>query len=122
MKSLSSPLVRRRSWGQRIVLVGVLFVTVNACGDEESPGVKTGIGPEGGVVKFEELELLVPKGALARTTTITVGRAVDAQASSGLTLVAAFELGPDGLEFAVPATASVTYAGNEREPALFTSE
>jgi hypothetical protein len=122
MKNLSSALVRRRRWSERIVVVGALFVTVNACGDDESPDVATGIGPAGGVVKLEEFELVVPKGALARTTTITVKRASDAQASNGLTLVAAFELRPDGLEFAVPATARVTYAGNGQGPALFTSE
>jgi hypothetical protein len=99
-----------------------LFVVMSACGDDEPAPVEAGIGPEGGIIRFEDLELVVPQGALAQKTTITVGRAAAARASAQRDLIAAFELGPDGLQFAMPATARVAYSGSGREPALFTSD
>ncbi|MDZ7706952.1 MAG: hypothetical protein U5J97_03460 [Trueperaceae bacterium] len=74
------------------------------------------IGPGGGSVTSADgqLTLTVPPGALSTTETITI-RALGAAdlgpefggAGTAFDLQSAYELGPDGLEFAVPATVAV---------------
>lgn len=65
------------------------------------------IGPEGGRVSAPSLQLEVPAGALAGSTVIQV----DIAESDNPADLSAFDLGPDGLTFQMPATVSVSYGG-----------
>lgn len=100
-----------------------MFSIVGACGgdDADAPSTAAGIGPEGGLVRFEELELEIPEGALDTKVVIDVERADGLTATTGRRMVTAFELSPSGLTFNVPATARVAYSGSGSAPLLFTS-
>jgi len=90
-----------------------------ACSDDDDS--EAGIGPEGGVIHVQGLELEIPKGALTQKTVIHAESADDVQPINGRSVVVAFDLSPSGLVFNVPAIARVEYAGSGRDPELFTS-
>ena len=89
----------------------VLFVIVVACG-RETPGsapepgtvVSFAMDGRGGTVELGTLRLLVPPGALREPTAITVREALDKPWGA---VGPVFELGPDGLAFAVAPTLSI---------------
>lgn len=68
------------------------------------PGEAT-IGASGGTLALGQVALEVPSGALAADTVLTVAEELSPADPTGV--VAAWDFGPDGLQFAVPATLSV---------------
>ena len=89
----------------------VLFAVVLSCGREPSgatpePGtvVSFAIDARGGTVELGALRLLVPPGALREPTTITVREKLEKPWGA---VGPVFELGPEGLTFAVAPTLSI---------------
>ncbi len=84
--------------------------------DDDDTGDPTSatIGAEGGELLIEGAKLIVPAGALAEETTLTI----EEVASAGLPQVerllsAPFELGPDGTEFAKTVELQLGYDGSK---------
>lgn len=104
----------------------VALALAPACGDD-APSKSTPsageIGPAGGTVRAGELELVIPAGALGKSTLITIAPALGTTAADGREVALAFELKPDGLKFAVPAVAHIekVFASAELDPVLYLS-
>jgi len=80
----------------------VCVVVLAACSKEEEVGVSISAA-EGGTVEFQGAKLVIPAGALAEDTVITVD-VLDAagQPSEGDIVATVYDFGPDGLEFLTP--------------------
>jgi YVTN family beta-propeller protein len=97
-------------------LLGLLLATIG-CSDSNDPGgggdlVSQEIGPAGGTVRSSdgELTLIFPAGAVTQTQTITIEPLEASELGSefaAFTVERAYRLGPDGLAFQQPVTASV---------------
>jgi hypothetical protein len=104
----------------RLLSLGLLCASLAACGGGEDSGSappipaqggSADIGPAGGTVSatFEggaTVMLSVPAGALAVTTTIRID-----PATAPADALRALTLSPAGLQFATPATLSITLGG-----------
>ncbi len=78
-----------------------------ACGSNAPVVLKGTIGPEGGSLKASNgLEFVVPAGALAAKTSLTLTQ-LDAKSFTDGTAVAGVLMEPSGLQFAQPATLTV---------------
>ncbi len=90
--------------------IAAVMVTALACADAsepagpETPDGENVIGPDGGVIVFENVALDVPQGALDEPVEITVKRIEPADDAAGrdrqIVPGTAFDFGPDGLTFA----------------------
>ena len=69
------------------------------------------IGPAGGSVRILDFEVVVPQGALSKTTRIAIRLPVDPWAAEHA--VAQFE--PHGIQFAKPVTLRLPYAGTSAD-------
>ncbi|HEX7089426.1 MAG TPA: Ig-like domain-containing protein [Longimicrobiales bacterium] len=69
------------------------------------------VGPEGGTLALLDgaVTIVVPPGALPQTTTILVRPAVSPPPDPGLVPGTAYEIGPEGLIFWLPAALSLRY-------------
>ena len=99
----------------------ILCLAVAACGggDDDGDGggggggdpIVEGIGPEGGTVEGDGVELTIPAGALDEEVEIAVAE-TDAEAPDGFEAMSpVFEFTPDGLTFAEPIEVRITYDG-----------
>jgi len=109
-----------------ILLVAACLILAAGCSDETTdPGgggddpVSADIGPQGGALTSADgdFTLTVPAGALGQTTTLTIDRRTGADvpdelAAEGVTV--AYEIGPAGTAFQVPATVSLDVTGAKR--------
>ena len=91
----------------RVASLGVLLALTAACpsgGPTASQQEGTVVGPQGGTVTSADgrAQLVVPPGALAQDVAITVGPAPNAPPAA--LILATFDFGPDGTQFAIPAT------------------
>ncbi|MBI5488798.1 MAG: right-handed parallel beta-helix repeat-containing protein [Deltaproteobacteria bacterium] len=92
-------------------------VVVLACGregprNEPEPGTLVSFTMDGlgGTIEFGRLTLNIPPGALANPTSITVREALETPWGA---VGSVFDLGPDGLTFAVAPTVSIAYDESE---------
>ncbi len=69
-----------------------------------APGASAVVGPAGGTLAVGAARLVIPAGALAAATTVTLRPVAIDLPSSQRALTAAYEVGPAGLAFAAPAT------------------
>jgi len=106
---------RRAAW--------LLVVLASACGsDHAGPSDANLIGPDGGSVQIDDLELVIPKGALAKPTKITLARESGVTAIAGKEVQVSFELGPAGTVFNVPAQAFLDHGQPTGAAALYLSD
>ncbi|MDP2273954.1 MAG: hypothetical protein Q8K32_24650 [Archangium sp.] len=86
-------------------------VAVTAVGEVTGPAVTSMVGPAGGSVRSADgkLELLVPAGALAADTALSV-MPLSVTAPGGVT---AWRLGPEGTTFARPASVKISFGEAE---------
>lgn len=118
--SISSlaPTLRRSVW--------LLVALASACGsDSGEPSAAAGadvIGPDGGSVHVDALELIIPPGALSKPTKISLAREADVTPASGQEVLLSFELGPSGTVFSVPARALLDHDGPQGDAALYLSD
>ncbi|MDB4913260.1 MAG: hypothetical protein JWM95_904 [Gemmatimonadetes bacterium] len=96
----------------RTIILAIALATISC--DSTSP-LPAGIGTTGGTATSANnaAKVLIPAGALAAGTTVTVAPAPTAPAVPGLVATSAFEFGPAGTTFTVPVVISITY-----DPAL----
>jgi hypothetical protein len=77
------------------------------------------VGPEGATVELEGARLTIPANALALTVTITITSTTD-PAPNGYTIFSPiYRFDPAGLDFLVPATASLAFTGDPTQTALY---
>ena len=104
----------------------LLFAVIVVAGCSGSPTAPCGpvLGPEGGALTAEGVEVIVPAGALAQPTELCVSTDGDAPAAPADALEAGllFQLTPHGLQFAQPVTVKLPFdparVGAERELVL----
>src|SRR4051812_27246036 len=98
---------------RRLLSSIVPVLMIFACSSEDGPAsVTKTIGPEGGTIDVtleqdRELggtQLVIPPGALAAPTTITVSHGASAAQSGETSVGPSVRLSPDGTKLAVPAT------------------
>lgn len=100
------------SWICFVVLFAFAFSACDENGGKGGGGVSEVIGPEGGTITSRDgrLTLTFPPGALSEDTEITI-KEIDPNdlppEFDGIVADSAYQLEPDGLEFAVPATATL---------------
>jgi hypothetical protein len=111
-------MVTRRS--KRLIAAGLFtlrpFAVLNSCGNNvirvvldgsvppDSGSVTATIGPAGGVVRLGDASIVIPSGALSRSTPITLSVSSQSIPASYDAYSALYQFGPAGLTFAVPAT------------------
>jgi len=79
-------------------------------GDNDSPKtVSKTIGSEGGEIALGRARLVIPQGALSVDTVITMGYSYTHPTHERLIPGTVIEIGPDGTQFAVPATLTLPY-------------
>lgn len=95
---------------RRLTLGLVTFALVVACSSSSGGGdVSKTIGPEGGTIDVTDgdlagTQLVVPAGALAAPTTITIGHGAELATAGEIAVGPSVRLSPDGTTFATPAT------------------
>ncbi len=98
-------------------LATILFAAlVVACGSGSDPLMPTGnAGPEGGRLEFLSGRVVVdvPAGALTESVELTVEPVANAPGSPRLVAGTAYDLGPDGLQFAQPVTLTIAYEDSD---------
>jgi alpha-tubulin suppressor-like RCC1 family protein len=92
------------------MVLGVLFVLAGCSGEGSDGGSAsegTVIGSGGGTVTSQDgkASVTIPAGALASNRSITVEPLANPPAGA----IAAFDLGPDGLQFSQPVTVTIAY-------------
>lgn len=98
----SEPAVERAAPPPDALLWGGLDLALLRCSPLPSASSSAVVGPQGGVIEVGPHRLVIPAGALSSPVTIT------AEAPSSR--VNQVDFGPAGLQFAVPATLTMSYA------------
>ena len=97
--------------GENHIVNNVILNCVEGFAPEEEnlPPEGEGIGPSGGSITCNKTRLDVPPNALSVTTSITL-KQVSASPPSGYSIVgSAYDIGPIGTTFALPATITLSY-------------
>jgi len=104
----------------------VLAVAAAGCGDDKPPGqpeiASQPVGPSGGVVSVEGIDLVIPPGALTGTETITVTRTGDSAPAGYSALSPVFRLEPSGLVFVKPVEIEIAFDGPTEGVTVFWSK
>ncbi len=95
------------------IRAGVVVATavLVGCGRQTPQGepgavVSFAMDVRGGTIEYGPLTLIIPAGALAAPTTLTIRQETESPWGA---VGPAFELAPDGLTFAVPPTLAIAY-------------
>ncbi len=104
------------------------LVLVTACGDDAPGGlVGTGktvtetIGAGGGMVSLPGLDLVIPAGALPARVPISLTSTTMTAPEGYAAASPVYQLGPDGLTFAVPVTVRIALVGQVDRPTVLWS-
>ena len=114
---------RSRTMGlSRAIVIGALAAA--ACGGDEPPLTETTetIGAEGGAIEVEGARLEIPPGALPADTEITISVMASPPPDGYEAFSPVFAFAPEGLEFAVPVTITLSFDPDAVEPAVFWTE
>jgi hypothetical protein len=107
--------------------LGLALLFVAGCGGDDggtNPPPPSGdeIGAEGGAVQSADsrADVVIPPGALADPVLVTVEPATSSPA--GVLAETAYDFGPDGTLFSIPATVSIAYEPANLPPGTFASD
>jgi uncharacterized protein YjdB/alpha-tubulin suppressor-like RCC1 family protein len=95
-----------------LFVAATLTFPVASCSESTSPSpTPGGIGAAGGTAASSNnaATVVIPAGALAGNTAVTVASATSVLANAGLVTGSAFEFGPAGTTFTVPVTITIKY-------------
>jgi parallel beta-helix repeat protein len=84
------------------------LTAINAFGEVTAQAKVIPVGPDGGTVTSDDqkVQIVIPAGALTQETLITIQGALNPPSGH---IGMAYEFGPSGLTFQLPATVSITY-------------
>ncbi|CAN5529454.1 hypothetical protein BH09GEM1_BH09GEM1_00480 [soil metagenome] len=94
-----------------LVAATLTFTLVSCSSESTSPSAPSGIGAAGGTAASSNnaATVVIPAGALAGNTAVTVAPATSVPANAGLVAGSAFNFGPTGTTFTVPVTITIKY-------------
>jgi hypothetical protein len=104
------------------ILGSALILSVVGCGDEPiGNSTSMVIGPDGGTITHEKVELIFPKGAVLEDTTITITTMEDIAPSGYSAYSPIYQFEPKNRYFRKKVTAIFEYQGNPKAAALIWS-
>jgi len=101
----------------RVMRAGAALLVLAGCPQIATvDSVQRTVGPSGDTVALPgSVDLVIPPGALAETTTITITRTTRAAPDEIVALSPVFEFGPDGLVFAKPVEVTLDCEGTAED-------